>query len=74
MFVRATRSSLIKPNPFLAKVTAGPQQSNRSINYSPERTAYVAEKVSDVQVEINELALSILGWEVQDFRARVTST
>jgi hypothetical protein len=34
----------------------------------------VAEKLSDVQVQVNELALSILGWEVQDFRARVTST
>jgi hypothetical protein len=34
----------------------------------------VAEKVSDVQVQVNELALSILGWEVQDFRARATST
>lgn len=33
----------------------------------------VAKKVSDVPVEINELALSILGWEVQDFRARVTT-
>jgi hypothetical protein len=33
----------------------------------------VAEKVSEVEVEINELALSLLGWEVQDFRARVTT-
>jgi hypothetical protein len=29
--------------------------------------------VSEVPVEINELALSLLGWEVQDFRARVTT-
>jgi hypothetical protein len=33
----------------------------------------VAKKVTDVAVEINELALSLLGWEVQDFRARVTT-
>lgn len=31
------------------------------------------ERVSDVKVEVNELALSLLGWEVEDFRARVTS-
>lgn len=31
------------------------------------------ERVSDVAVEVNELALSLLGWEVQDFRARITS-
>jgi hypothetical protein len=29
--------------------------------------------VTEVPVEINELALSLLGWEVQDFRARVTT-
>jgi hypothetical protein len=33
----------------------------------------VAKKVTEVPVEINELALSLLGWEVQDFRARVTT-
>ncbi len=33
----------------------------------------MAEKFSEVEVEINELALSLLGWEVQDFRARVTT-
>lgn len=33
----------------------------------------MAKKVSEVPVEINELALSLLGWEVQDFRARVTT-
>ena len=33
----------------------------------------MAEKVSEVEVEINDLALSLLGWEVQDFRARVTT-
>lgn len=31
------------------------------------------KKVTEVPVEINELALSLLGWEVQDFRARVTT-
>jgi hypothetical protein len=30
-------------------------------------------EVTEVPVEINELALSLLGWEVQDFRARVTT-
>lgn len=29
--------------------------------------------VSEVPVQINELALSLLGWEVQDFRARVVT-
>jgi hypothetical protein len=29
--------------------------------------------VTEVPVEINELSLSLLGWEVQDFRARVTT-
>lgn len=33
----------------------------------------MAKKVTEVPVEINELALSLLGWEVQDFRARVTT-
>ena len=33
----------------------------------------MAKKVTEVPVEINELALSILGWEVQDFRARVAT-
>lgn len=31
------------------------------------------DSVSDVTVEVDELALSLRGWEVQDFRARVTS-
>jgi hypothetical protein len=30
--------------------------------------------VTEIPVEINELALSLLGWEAQDFRARVTTT
>jgi hypothetical protein len=33
----------------------------------------LAKKVSEIPVEINELALSLLGWEVQDFRARVVT-
>ena len=33
----------------------------------------MAKKVTELPVEINELALSLLGWEVQDFRARVTT-
>lgn len=33
----------------------------------------MAKMVTEVPVEINELALSLLGWEVQDFRARVTT-
>lgn len=31
------------------------------------------KRVSEVQVGVNDLALSLLGWEVQDFRARVTT-
>jgi hypothetical protein len=34
----------------------------------------MSEQVSEINVEVNELALSLLGWEVQDFRARATST
>jgi hypothetical protein len=33
----------------------------------------VVQKVSEVPVQVDELSLSILGWEVQDFRARATS-
>jgi hypothetical protein len=33
----------------------------------------MTKRTNDVEVEINELALSLLGWEAQDFRARVTS-
>jgi hypothetical protein len=33
----------------------------------------VIKRTNDVEVEINDLALSLLGWEAQDFRARVTS-
>lgn len=33
----------------------------------------VIKRTNDVEVEVNEFALSLLGWEVQDFRARVTS-
>jgi hypothetical protein len=59
-----------------AKVTAESVFTRKSwfdLTQSGEGS-YVAEKVSDVQVQVNELALSMLGWEVQDFRARVTST
>lgn len=34
----------------------------------------MTKKFTEVQVQVDELALSILGWEVQDFRARATST
>lgn len=33
----------------------------------------VSKTVTEVPVELNELALSLLGWEVQDFRARVST-